>query len=113
VVVFSLGKLEALNPRNRMVMEGSEIAPKFDPGRLVATPGALASIDHPDIMSALSRHVRGDWGDLCDEDWKANEDALVKGSRLFSVFLSEKQVRFYIITEWDRSLTTVLLPSEY
>jgi len=72
-----------------------------------------ASLDQLDIRSALSRHVRGDWGDLCDEDWKANEDALVNGARLLSVFLSRKKDRFYIITEWDRSLTTVLLPSEY
>lgn len=94
-------------------MEGSETAPKFDLGRIVATPGALKALDQLDIRSALGRHVRGDWGDLCDEDWNLNERSLVTGGRLFSVFLSRKLDRFYIITEWDRSLTTVLLPSEY
>lgn len=96
-----------------MVMEGSETAPKFELGRIVATPGALATLDQFDIMSALRRHVRGDWGDLCDEDWNLNERSLVTEGRLFSVFLSRKLDRFYVITEWDRSRTTVLLPSEY
>jgi len=96
-----------------MVMEGSDTAPKFNPGRLVATPGALKSLDHHEILSALRRHVHGDWGDLCKEDREANETALKEGSRLFSVYHSKKRVKFYPITEWDRSLTTVLLPSEY
>lgn len=97
-----------------MVMERSDAtAPKFDPGRLVATPGALEALNLREIMSALSRHVYGDWGDVCKEDWNANEKALKEGTRLFSVYYSRKQTKFYLITEWDRSLTTVLLPSEY
>jgi hypothetical protein len=94
-------------------MERNESAPKFDMGRLVATPGALESIPHPEIMSALRRHVLGDWGALCEEDWDSNEKALVDGARLLSVYHSVSNVKFYVITEWDRSLTTVLLPSEY
>lgn len=86
---------------------------KFPLGRIVSTPGALESIDCLDMMNALDRHHRGDWGDCCDEDWETNDQALVEGSRLLSVYLSEKGDTFWIITEADRSATTILLPSEY
>jgi hypothetical protein len=86
---------------------------KFPLGQIVATANALTQITHADILPALSRHVRGDWGDLDREDWQANESALAHGGRLFSVFHSAGGVKFYIITEWDRSVTTVLLPEDY
>lgn len=86
---------------------------KFSPGRLVATPNALAHVSPEEILTALSRHVRGDWGDCCPEDRAANDTALTEGSRLFSVYHTATHTRFWIITEWDRSLTTVLLPEDY
>jgi hypothetical protein len=57
--------------------------------------------------------VSGDWGELDEEDLAANERALIDGSRLFSIYYSSSYVKFYVITEWDRSVTTVLLPHEY
>ncbi len=87
--------------------------PKFTLGQIVATAHAMAVLDHPDMQLALQRHLTGDWGDLCTEDRAANEQALLHGSRLFSVYHSTKGVKFYVITEWDRSLTTILLPSDY
>jgi hypothetical protein len=60
----------------------------------------------------LARHVRGDWGDLCPEDIQANETALLEGGRRFSAY-GEGASRFLIITECDRSVTTVLLPEDY
>ena len=91
----------------------SEQTAKFALGQIVATPNALASIPNDEILSALSRHVCGDWGILDSEDWNANENALKNGGRLFSGYHSTQKVRFWIITEWDRSVTTVLLPMDY
>jgi hypothetical protein len=88
-------------------------AAKFDLGRVVATPNALNHIPNDEILTALSRHVRGDWGDLDSHDVKANENALQSGGRLFSQYHSTQGIMFWIITEWDRSATTVLLPEEY
>lgn len=87
--------------------------PKFPLGQTVSTPGALASVEPIEMLTAIARHHRGDWGDCCPEDWESNEEALVHGSRLLSVYHTLDEQKFWIITEWDRSLTTVLLPSEY
>ena len=90
-----------------------EVAPKFPFGQLVATPTALRTIPNDEIMNTLSRHLRGDWGTLDKEDWSANEEALKDGGRLFSAYLSSAHIKFWIITEADRSATTVLLPEDY
>ena len=87
--------------------------PKFPLGRIVATPNALAHIPNDEILSALSRHVRGDWGEPDAEDLQANERALRSGGRLFSSYLSSQNVKFWIITECDRAVTTVLLLEDY
>ena len=89
------------------------LAGKFPLGRTVATPGALEHLTHDDILHALARHVQGDWGEIEDEDLAANERALLTEGRLVSVYSSASHVRFYVITECDRSATTVLLPHEY
>ena len=86
---------------------------KFPLGQTVATPGALDALTSDDILAALSRHVRGDWGDCDAEDGAENELSLREGFRLFSVYHSAAGVKFWVITEADRSATTVLLPSEY
>lgn len=85
----------------------------FPLGHLVATPNALANLSRSDIWRALRRHVTGDWGDVCGEDREANNQALRQGSRLLSVYHGENGTKFWIITEADRSATTVLLPEDY
>ena len=82
-------------------------------GRTVMTQTAAQAIERGDVLQALARHERGDWGDVCAEDGKANDLALVEGERLLSVYRSSSGVRFWVITEWDRSVTTVLLPADY
>ena len=64
-------------------------------------------------MEFLHRHVTGDWGDLDEHDRQENELALQKGLRLFSAYQTSKGVRVWVITEWDRSATTLLLPEDY
>lgn len=85
----------------------------FPLGRLMATPNALAQLSQKDISTALLRHSSGDWGDVDDDDRRANERSLRDGSRLWSVYHSESGTKFWIITEADRSATTVLLPEDY
>ena len=87
--------------------------PRFQLGQLVATPNALERIPNEEIMAALKRHAQCDWGDLDVEDKKANDHALVQGGRLFSAYISTAKVKFWIITEAHRSITTVLLPEDY
>ena len=85
--------------------------PRFPIGKTYATPGALA-LD-VDLTKYLHRHHCGDWGDLCDEDKQANEDALELGLRILSHYKLGGDRRIYIITEADRSSTCILLPEEY
>lgn len=93
--------------------EGADDAPRFSLGKIVVTRGALSALYADEILASLMRHVQGDWGDLCREDRLANERALKDESRIVSAYHSLEKRKFYIITEWDRSLTTVLLASEY
>ena len=86
---------------------------KFELGRLVITAAALSTLPAEDVESAVRKHAGGDWGEIEEEDQEANEHALLAGLRLFSAYRTECGIRFYIITEWDRSVTTVLLPEDY
>ncbi len=86
---------------------------KFELGRTMSTPGALAAIPPEEMLRAMSRHAAGDWGDCDSEDWEENELSLREGFRLFSVYHTGAGKKFWIITEADRSVTTVLLPEEY
>ena len=85
----------------------------FRLGKIVATPNALNQITNADILSAIQRHQAGDWGDLSQDDLVANNQALLQGTRLLSVYHAANGVKFWIITEADRSVTTVLLPEDY
>jgi hypothetical protein len=85
----------------------------FELGRTVTTPGALVGISMEDITTCLMRHSQGDWGDISQADWEDNEVAVRKGYRLFSVYRCKNGKTFWIITEADRSATTILLPDEY
>jgi hypothetical protein len=86
---------------------------RFQLGRIVITPSALKVIPNEDVRAGIVRHMAGDWGDLGTEDMQANERALKEGTRLLSAYASGKGVTFWIITEADRSATTILLPSDY
>ncbi|MGE3312929.1 MAG: hypothetical protein AB7O66_23415, partial [Limisphaerales bacterium] len=86
---------------------------RFELGRICVTSNAMAAIESLEIVGALARHARGDWGTLPAEDWMANERAVRDGDRLVSVYHTAAGVKFYVITEWDRSVTTVLLPEDY
>lgn len=92
---------------------GADSAPRFSLGKVLLTPGARQSLTHDEIDFALLRHQSGDWGDLDEADAARNEVAVQSDERLLSVYSSSKHVRFYVITEHDRSYTTVLLPHEY
>ena len=89
------------------------IESKFPLGQTVITPGALGELDPSDVQTAMNRHAAGDWGDLDEDDRKENEFALTKYLRLFSVYRDRRGTKFWIITEADRSATTILLPDEY
>jgi hypothetical protein len=87
------------------------MTPRFQLGRTVATPGALAL--GIDLASYMHRHHCGDWGDLDAEDKQRNEEALNDGTRILSCYQVGGGRRIYIITEADRSSTCILRPEEY
>jgi hypothetical protein len=89
--------------------------PLFPPGQIVATPGALALLEQAKKSPSefLSRHLRGDWGDLCQDDKTENELSLKYGFRLLSSYEVTNIEKLWIITEADHSVTTLLLPAEY
>lgn len=85
-------------------------------GKVVATSGALAALAEADSrpMPYLVRHSSGDWGDVCDEDKELNNQSLIDGTRILSAYtLRDGETKIWVITEADRSVTTILLPSEY
>jgi hypothetical protein len=88
---------------------------KFPLGQILATPGALEALQaagqEPAVL--LARHSVGDWGDLDEEDKQENELSLKQGFRLLSAYHLTTGVKVWIITEADRSASTILLPSEY
>jgi hypothetical protein len=91
---------------------------KFKTGPIVTTRGIAARMDESELFrafvhAALFRHVNGDWGDICPEDEGLNDQALIDEDRLFSVYKEGNGDKIWIITEWDRSCTTVLFPDEY
>ena len=84
-------------------------------GAVVATPGAIEALAAADQgpREFLERHLNGDWGEVCTEDWEGNDLALREGSRILSAYTLKTGVKIWIITEADRSVTTILLPEEY
>jgi hypothetical protein len=88
---------------------------RFPLGQVVATPGALQALaeagENP--MPFIVRHVTGDWGDLDEHDRQENEFSVLHGFRILSAYTLSTGARIWIITEADRSATTLLLPSEY
>lgn len=86
---------------------------KFSLGQPLITPGVMEKVHPEDAAKALVRHAAGDWGDVDEHDRKENEFALTRYLRLFSVYRDRDGTKFWIITEADRSATTILLPEEY
>ena len=82
-------------------------------GAIVITHEAMAKLHPEDAAVALTRHARGDWGLVCKQDWLENEFSLREGYRLLSVYEDQQSTKFWIITEADRTVTTILLPSDY
>ncbi len=89
--------------------------PLFHLGDVVATPAALNALQSCNVTPAqlLQLHVSGNWGDVCEEDRVTNDDALKHGDRLLSSYIISEDIKVWVITEYDRSVTTILLPSEY
>lgn len=90
-------------------------ASPFPIGQVVATPGALEALKEAgdDAATYLNRHVACDWGDVEADDWKLNDEAVAAGDRMLSAYTLSDGAKIWIITEADRSVTTVLLPSDY
>ena len=86
----------------------------FEPGQILATPGALGLATEycVNLADLLIRHLRGDWGDVDAYDTQENDLAVFEGYRIISVYPTLGG-RFWVITEADRSATTILLPTEY
>jgi len=85
----------------------------FALGSVYITRRAKEELSQEDIRRMLERHAKGDWGSVGPEDWVANEQALVHEMRLLSAYVSEAGKRVWVITESDRSATTILFPDEY
>ena len=82
-------------------------------GQTVATPAALEAVSQSEMLAALRRHAAGDWGEVDADDWAANDAAVTDGTRLLSSYRTATGTKFWVITEADRSVTTVLLPEDY
>ena len=89
--------------------------PKFDPGQVLATPGAIVAIEfaRASAVELLRRHLSGDWGDLSEADKHLNDEALTTGGRILSAYTLADGETVWIISEADRSATILLTPDEY
>ena len=101
------------DPRTSASPSAADRTPLFPLGRLLITPNARDTLAPHEVLNALARHARGDWGDCSAHDNEANDRALVEGDRLFSVYHDAQGRRFWIISEAGRVATTVLLPEDY
>ncbi len=111
-------------PVTSVIPSTAKKKPKFSPGQTYLTPGAIDTLVRykTDAFELLNRHVCGDWGIVCKEDAQANEEALRYGYRILSAYElmptatssnNERPAKIWLITEADRSVTTLLLPEEY
>jgi hypothetical protein len=87
----------------------------FRSDQVCSTPGALAALERTkqEPMEFLHRHFTCDWGDVSADDWEENDLSLTNGYRILSAYRTSDGERIWVITEADRSATTILLPSEY
>ncbi|MGB8417661.1 hypothetical protein [Paraburkholderia sp.] len=89
--------------------------PRLKLGRIFVTPAALTLLQSVEVsgFDLLLRHVRGDWGDISESDRQQNELSLTAGLRVLSSYTLPRAKKVWVITEWDRSSTTILLPDDY
>lgn len=98
--------------KDEHAMESKYAKELFPMGRIMVTHGVQATIDATELLIAICRHAHGDWGDVCEQDRASNDMALLGGRRIASTFRSSDGKKFWVITECDRSYTTILLPNE-
>lgn len=87
--------------------------PMFQVRQVAVTRGADAALTADDLLVGLVRHIQGDWGAIGEVERQRNEQALLAGGKLFSRFVSESGVTYWLVTEPNRCLTTILLPEEH
>ena len=104
-----------MNDQVQPTANGSGKKPRFALGQTVATPGALEALEEAEetAIHLLARHQTGNWGDVPPEDAAENELSVEKGFRILSAYTLSTGIKVWVITEADRSATTILLPSEY
>jgi len=85
----------------------------FPLGDIRITAGAEHALDPSDVVTAITRHARGDWGEVDEHDWDQNDCCVESAGRLLSQYTAKNGTLLWVITEYDRSATTVLLPEEY
>jgi hypothetical protein len=112
-----MGEPESKRPSTEGGQPGDEdrLEPLFELGQIVGTPGALQALKEAELdpVELLVRHVTGDWGNVPDEDKEENDLSVQRGLRILSAYELETGAKIWLITEWDRSVTTLLLPAEY
>jgi hypothetical protein len=86
---------------------------KFSLGVIVMSSDVANEVGRATIRDAINRHAKGDWGEVCKEAWEENELAIIKGRRLLSSYRNDEGKRFWILTEADRTSTTVMIPEDY
>lgn len=113
--IFIMTKSNQANNGDHCRFASARSVPLFPLGRTVATPGALALLDHAGVNASplLVRHQNGDFGDIDEADRVANANAVRNHTRILSAYVLGRGIRIWIITEADRSVTTLLLPEEY
>ncbi len=91
------------------------IESKFRLGEIVSTTHLFEHCEKNSfaLLPYLVRHAQGDWGDVCKSDWESNDKAVKEGLRILSEYKLPDGKRIWIITEWDRSTTTLLFPEDY
>lgn len=91
------------------------VSPIFDLGEICCTPGALALLKQHNLhpIRLLARHLQGDWGEVAPDDASANTEAVSNEGRILSCYVMPSGERLWVITECDRSITTILLPNEH
>jgi len=111
--------MEELEPKNQALGKhpDKEDGPKplFKLGQIVGTPGSLQAIEKAEQtpLELIFRHVTGDWGEMPEEDVRENERSVTRGFRIFSSYTLNNGAKIWVITEHDRSVTTLLKPEEY
>jgi hypothetical protein len=94
-------------------MIGIDPVPLFPLGSIVITPGAVATLDQASVKLAIAKHAAGDWGILGADDRRRNDETVLNGGTLASIYQDSRGKKFYVLTESDRTRTSVLLPEEY